>query len=533
MSYLIGTMVVKILVKGPTSPEEDYALREGLRTAGFYPVPFEGREGVLVLYGEGGRELAREGCVVVSVLRDRDLYRTPVSGEPRILDGMPFWGRTEPGKLWEVEKVGEGAYLRMRADIFGNLFQLLARHEEWGRDPFMPEESFLNARLDRPTADHYVRVLRTAVEAACGAAGRPCMYAEFWPGGEPFAAFISHDVDRVRKWTYKRIGYELVRALPIPGRVIKVVRSAAGSEDPYWNFGRIMAAEEDFGVRSTFFFGTGRYRRRDPSYELSQVEDVLRKLLEGGWEVGLHASIGSYRDARKLKEEKEKLEAVVGKVCGVRQHFLRLAVPETWRVQEDAGFLYDATLGYSHREGFRAGTSLPFFPYDPERKDKLNVLAIPLTVMDTTFTTFRKYDLSRATDVTKELLREVEGSGGAFSVLVHQSSLDEDEFPYVRTLYLEILKEVKERGAYVARGMDIAKWWTGRANLRAEEGVEGDVRCWRIYAEAELPGLCLKVGPGTWEVKGGGLRVLPDGMRVKLGPVPAGKVIYLCARRSG
>jgi len=155
--------------------------------------------------------------------------------------------------------------------------------------------------------------------------------------------------------------------------------------------------------------------------------------------------------------------------------------------------------------------------------------------MDTTFTTFRKYDRSRATDVTKELLREVEGSGGAFSVLVHQSSLDEDEFPYVSRSYLEILREVKERGAYVARGMDIAKWWTGRANLRAEERVEGDVWCWRIYTEGELPGLCLKVGPGTWEVKGGGLQVLPlpDGMRVKLGPVPAGKVISLCARRSG
>ncbi|HIE04824.1 MAG TPA: hypothetical protein EYP61_08705 [Candidatus Latescibacteria bacterium] len=528
-------MVVGTKVEGSASPEECYALKEGLRAAGFYPVPFEGREGVLVLYGEGGKELARGGYVVISVLRDRDLYRTPVSGDPRILDGIPFWGRSEPGKLWEVEKVGEGAYLRIRADVFGNLFQLLARPEEWGRAPFGPEGSFLRTRLDRPIGDRYIGVLRKAVEEACGAAGRPCTYVEFWPGGEPFAAFVSHDVDRVHKWTYKRVGYELIRALPIPGRVLKVIRSAAGSQDPYWNFERIMAIEEDFGVRSTFFFGTGRYERRDPSYELSQVEEALRKLVEGGWEVGLHASIGSCRDVLKLREEKEKLEAVVGKVYGVRQHFLRLAVPETWRVQDKVGFLYDATLGYSRREGFRAGTSLPFFPYDPGGKYEMNVLAIPLTIMDTTFTTFRRYSRSRATDVTRELLREVEESGGVFSALVHQSSLDEDEFPYVSALYVEILKEVKERKAYVARGMDIAKWWTGRANLREEEGVEEDVWCWRIYTEAELPGLCIKVGPGTWEVKGGGLQVLtlPDGMRVKLGPVPAGKVIFLCARRSG
>lgn len=519
------------MVEGPTFPEEDYMLREGLRTAGFCPVPFEGREGILVLYGEGGRELAGKGHVVVSVLRDRDLYRMPASGDPRILDGIPFWGRTEPGKLWEVERLGKGAYLRMRADIFGNMFQMLARPEEWGRDPFRPEESFLDAQLDRPIADHYIRVLRKAVEAACGAAGRPYMYAEFWPGGEPFAAFVSHDVDRIRKWTYKRIGYELIRA--IPGRVLKVLRSISCSQDPYWNFGKIMAVEEDLGVRSTFFFGTGRYERKDPSYELPQVEDVLRGLLEGGWEVGLHASIGSYRDARRLMDEKGKLEAVVGKVCGVRQHFLRLAVPETWRAQEEAGFLYDATLGYSRREGFRAGTSLPFFPYDPERKDKLKVLAVPLTLMDTTFTTFRKYGRSRAIHVTKELLREVEDSGGAFSALVHQSSLDEDEFPYVSRLYLEMLREVRERGAYVARGADIAEWWTGRANLRAEEKVEGDIWCWRIYAEDELPGLCLRVGPGRWKVEGEGLQVLQDGMRVKFGQVPAGKVISLCARRSG
>jgi len=400
-----------------------------------------------------------------------------------------------------------------------------------GEGPLSPRPE-LPEGLARPVGDLYIRALREAVGTVCRAAGRPYIWTDFWPGGEPFAAFISHDVDRVHKWTYKRIGYELLRT---PWRAPRLIRSVLGPHDPYWNFPEIMAAEEEAGVRSTFFFGTGRYERRDPSYELSWVEGVLRELLEGGWEVGLHGSMGSYRDAEKLREERGKLSALAGDVQGIRQHYLKLAVPETWRAQEEAGFRYDATLGYSRREGFRAGTSLPFFPFDPERGEAIDILAIPLGIMDTTLTTFQKYGRDEAFEVVERFLREAESSGGMFSLLVHQRALDGEEFPYMGPLYRKVLQKIRERGAYVARGRDLAGWWRARAGLEAEERREGERWCWRIYAREALPGLSLKLGPGLWEVRGEGVKAFRegDGMRVCIGPIRAGMTFSLCARRTG
>jgi len=531
-------MVVRTAIEKPVSPEQDYIVKESLKMAGFHPRPFE-RGGIVVLYGEepGGRELARSGFTVVSVFRDRDLYELPASGHPRILGGIPFWGRMESGELWGPETLGRGAYLRMKADVFGNLFQLLARPEEWGRDPFPPDRSFLEGWLDRPIGDMYIRLLREAVGRACEVAGRPYIWMDFWPRGEPSAAFLSHDVDRVRKWTPKRVGYELLRAFPMPRRVMKVLRSLRDSRDPYWNFPELMAVEEDAGVRSTFFFGVGRYDRRDPSYELYQVEGAVRELLEGGWEVGLHGSMGSYKDAGRLREERDKLGALAGEVQGIRQHYLRLAVPETWRAQEEAGFLYDATLGYSRKEGFRAGTSLPFFPFDPEQGEAMDILAVPLGIMDTTLTTFRNYGRREAFEVVGHFIEEVGRFGGVFSLLVHQRALDGEEFPYVGPLYLKVLLELKDRGAYVAKGMDLAGWWRARAGLEAEERREGEGWCWRIEAREALPGLSLRLGPGLWEVRGEGVQIRAsqdgDGIWVRVGPVQAGGVFSLYARRVG
>ncbi|MFQ5349978.1 MAG: hypothetical protein ACE5EG_06015, partial [Thermoanaerobaculia bacterium] len=177
-----------------------------------------------------------------------------------------------------------------------------------------------------------------------------------WPGGARFALGLSHDVDRVAK--RGQFPFNAGRAVlrGRPGWLADEARSLAAlirGDEPYWNFDRIQALEERLGVRSTFFFldetgrasltswrsnvlFRGRYRVADPG-----VGRAIRELDAGGWEIGLHGSYNSHLDADLLGSEKARLEQVLGRrVVGTRQHYLRLAVPETWRIQAGLGLQY-------------------------------------------------------------------------------------------------------------------------------------------------------------------------------------------------
>ena len=69
---------------------------------------------------------------------------------------------------------------------------------------------------------------------------------------------------------------------------------------------------------------------------------------------------------------------------GGRQHYLRFAVPETWRHYASAGLSYDATLAHADQPGFRCGTCYDFPVYDLEQRCPLPLRERPLTVMELT-----------------------------------------------------------------------------------------------------------------------------------------------------
>ncbi len=250
-------------------------------------------------------------------------------------------------------------------------------------------------------------------------------------------------------------------------RELQSLCALARGDDPYWNFQRIMDLEGELGVRSTFFFldergkatltcpGSmmlywGRYR-----LDSRPVSEVIRQLADGGWEIGLHGSYGSYVDEAMLRQEKERLEAITGAaVAGVRQHYLRLSVPETWRIHAALGFRYDSTLGYTDRVGFRRGATAPFFPTDPSTGERIEVLQIPLGIMDIA--------LAACASPWPEALRcieQIEAVRGVLTINWHQrvfNPWDTDDLP---DLYRRILSECRRRGAWIAPLGRVAEWW--------------------------------------------------------------------------
>jgi peptidoglycan/xylan/chitin deacetylase (PgdA/CDA1 family) len=291
-----------------------------------------------------------------------------------------------------------------------------------------------------------------------------------WPNEHGFTLALSHDVDRVAKrWQF--IYYALRALAKLDGsrlkRELQSLRARVRGDDPYWNFQRIMAVENDLGVRSTFFFMDERGRPRLTSlksqilyrnrYTLddSRIQKVIRDLDADGWEIGLHGSYESYLDAELLGKEKSKLESIVNHaVGGTRQHYLRLEIPKTWQIHAQLGFVYDSTLGYSTRVDFKSSTCFPFYPEEPSSGDLIPVLQIPLAIMDV--------PLMKCSDPWSEALRlieHVQSAGGVLTLDWHQRTFNPWDMLHYQEMYIRIVRECQQRGAWVAPLGEIATWW--------------------------------------------------------------------------
>ena len=295
-----------------------------------------------------------------------------------------------------------------------------------------------------------------------------------------FALCLTHDVDRPFK-TYQAV-YDAIRNRS-PGE-LGALRPGV---NPYWQFGTIMDLEVEFGVRSTFYVLNepslfayeptawvrpanwiehfGRYDPTNP-----RIEAVLRRLADGGWEVGLHASRLAATDRERLAAEKETLESVLdAPVAGVRHHHLELGT-DTWDHHREVGFAYDASLGDVGSPGFQHGYGLHYpdggsFPVFP-----LTAMEIGLPDPDTAPTAARAE--------VDNLLAEAARNDAVMTVLWHPRYFSEDEFPGYRDLYRFLLRRATAMNAWIGPPRDA---------LAHLEGSESGSRA-RITAGGERDG---------------------------------------------
>ena len=148
--------------------------------------------------------------------------------------------------------------------------------------------------------------------------------------------FLSHDVD------WRKQGPPLEHILARKDRFEPELFEKTKPEDLYRNIPEYMEIEEEFGVRSTFFFRTF-YENGD----VLDYKDDIKQLQKSNWEIGLHTDPSSIDDLDKIRLEKEKLESITGKqIVGNRVHFLNYS-PELLNKLEKLGFNYDSSLRHS------------------------------------------------------------------------------------------------------------------------------------------------------------------------------------------
>jgi peptidoglycan/xylan/chitin deacetylase (PgdA/CDA1 family) len=288
-----------------------------------------------------------------------------------------------------------------------------------------------------------------------------------WRGAR-FAVALTHDVDVPWRWTRAGVRAAAGRlrrgAWREAGALAAVPLHRLRGTDPNWRFDRIVRLERQAGARSTFFVLAGHNHAADgPAADVDLYDDLRPKVVDtiaaSGMEIGLHGSYTAADDDGRLANEKSVLEAIAGPVRGQRYHYLRLDPHRNLAPLERLGFAYDSTLGYPGGLGFRAGISHPFRPWSVDEDRPLDLLEIPLAIMDVTLAERRYLGLSprAAWPRVERLLDWAAEHGGGFAILWHADRFDPWTAGGWDRLYTRILSAVHERGGVCLSAGELAE----------------------------------------------------------------------------
>lgn len=282
-----------------------------------------------------------------------------------------------------------------------------------------------------------------------------------YPDGKKFALCISHDIDKLYdpKPSAKRqfkTGVKSLLSLNM-GRLSATIKAGLKHEiNPSFHVSETIKHGKKYGAKSSFYFMSLTPGEQDFNYDPALIPEIFDMVSSEGGEIGLHGGHQAYNNLQKIKEEKARLEKATGKsIIGYRNHFLKFNTPDTWEYLEAAGFQYDTTFGYADCSGFRNGMCHPFQPYSNNKGAFLNLMELPLIIMDTSISGYMRMDEQTQLRLCKTLIDTVAKNSGVLTLLWHNTEMHGKE----GAMYAAILQYAHEQGAWMTNANEIIDHW--------------------------------------------------------------------------
>ena len=178
--------------------------------------------------------------------------------------------------------------------------------------------------------------------------------------------------------------------------------------------------------------------------------------------MGLHGNDADRLALAEVSRDRADLSGRAGRsVAGIRYHYLRALYHETLPLLEQAGFAYDTTLAFAEHEGFRCGCSFPFRPYSLAEERPLDLVELPLAVMDGTLQEphYRGLAAADAELAAASVLARALRSGGAVSLLWHNNRFDKRVSRGYDKVYWRLLDQTLAHGGWCAGAADVVARW--------------------------------------------------------------------------
>ena len=211
-------------------------------------------------------------------------------------------------------------------------------------------------------------------------------------------------------------------------------------KDPYNTFSYIINRQKKSKQKFDVFFLVGDYSTYDKSINLNKKEFVAHiKSIRDYCNVGLKTSFLALDDFDKLKEEKNRLDAVVNShTTKARASFSKVNLPTTYRHYVDLEIQSDFSMGYPDTIGFRAGTCTPFLFYDLDFEVQTPLMIHPYQLMD--FSLLNYTSLLDKKETLIRAIQEVKNVNGTFTPIFHNYTFSGwDRWTDFKTLFKIIL----------------------------------------------------------------------------------------------
>jgi hypothetical protein len=205
---------------------------------------------------------------------------------------------------------------------------------------------------------------------------------------------------------------------------------------------------------------------RASAYGATDIREAISRIVAAGGEVGLHG-IDAWADLTAAQEELAEIRKLSGqRQTGVRMHWLYFD-EKSPAILESCGMAYDSTVGYRETVGYRTGTAQA---YRIPGTDQL--LELPMHAMDTAlfYPAYRNLSAKEASEAMREMADHVTAAGGCLTINWHDRSLGPERLWY--STYTELVRDLKERGAWFATAGQASRWFRKRRSLAFQENTE-------------------------------------------------------------
>lgn len=367
-------------------------------------------------------------------------------------------------------------FIRVGYDLFGEVGRLL-------NDGQIPECALI------PSVDIHLSLLRNwIINNGIGLLEIPPK-----PLGYDFITCLTHDIDfffmRSHKIDHTILGLlyrtsigallDWVQGRSTSGQLLRRWKFLfefplilAGSREDPWVPSRDYPQIEK-GLPATYFFipfrncsgyviGGNQNYRRACKYEVDDLRDNVRNLVELNQEIGVHG-LDAWKDIEKARQEKSKIVRLAQKSdLGIRMHWLFFDT-ETPKILEDAGYLYDSTLGYNDAVGYRNGTVQPF-----RFLGLHSLMELPLNAQDTAMLYRGRMGLKEAEALTliDGLIENHRKFGGVLTLNWHDRSLAPERL--WGDLYGKVLERLKKEKTMFCTAKQAVNWFKQRRSINFE-----------------------------------------------------------------
>lgn len=395
------------------------------------------------------------------------LHKASLLNNVEFYEELPVFFRSKLCDAYMMDKQGK---IIFNIDIFQTIFYFLTCYEEFVFDEYDDKGRF-NIKssilfkfnlLSRPVVNEnicfFINVLNEKLNFNIEK-------KDLWNGKE-FSVMISHDVDVIRKHLSPKREIRLLLSMILidkkPKEVFKRMKDFIDinirkvKKDPFDTFKYILKLENEKNFKSSFYFMADA-----KTYDLksSRIQELFKDIIDKGSEIGFHPGLNTASNKKNFKSQLDLLEDNINtmNVSGVRQHYLSFNASKTWVIQDDCELKYDTTVCFPEQAGFKVGYCLPYNTYDLTSNMALNLIEIPLILMEGSLFDYMDLNYGQSVKYIKELMGQVKKHNGVFVTLWHNSALTKEYNKYSRAVFTWLYSFVEKENCIVQSGINIYK----------------------------------------------------------------------------